>query len=299
MKTIIYATNCTTNDASALKYAYRFSCIMNADLHILHVYDFPPISFSTIQPSESLKRRMHEERVELVDKYCKKHLKNEFHQKPLTTHVVENDSVSESILRLSKLITPDLVIIGMKDSHSTRGYFAGNIANTLLDTIEEPLLIVPNSLVYDTISTIVYATDFEEEDILSLQKLTEIAKPFSALIEVIHVYKTDEYPAKMYMKQFKEALLQEVSYPEIVFKTIASTNIKSGLLSVLNNENANVLAMLERKHEWGFSNIFHKDLVKDIEVSLKIPLLAFSKYSTKLQNENTKSKNENGIISFV
>ena len=176
----------------------------------------------------------------------------------------------------------------MKDRHSARGYFSGNIANTLLNTIETPLLIVPNSLIYDTISTIVYSTDFEEDDILSIQKLVEIAKPFSALIEVIHVYKTDEYPAKEYMKKFKDTLLQKVSYPEITFKTIASTNIKSGLLSVLNNEKASMLVMLERKHDWNLSNMFHKDLVKEIEISLKIPLLVFNNRFTKLQNVNAK-----------
>ena len=298
MKTILYATDCTDNDASSLKYAYRFSCIMNANLHVLHVYNLPPILFSTIKPSELLKRRMREERVELLEKYCKKHLKNEFHKEPITTHAVENDSVSETILRLSKHIAPDLVIIGMKDRHSMRGYFSGNIANTLLDVIEMPLLIVPNSLVYDTISTIIYATDFEEDDILYLKKIIEIAKPFSALIEVIHVYESDEYPAKKYMQQFKHALQKEVSYPEIVFKTIASTSVKSGILSVLNNEDADMLVMLERKHEWSFSNIFQKDLVKDIEISLKIPLLAFSKQRKKLQNANAKCKNKNGILSF-
>ncbi|TGV04358.1 universal stress protein [Flavivirga rizhaonensis] len=288
METILYATDCTNNDASSLKYAYRFSCIMNADLHILHVYDFPPIAFSTIQPLESLKKRMHGEQIELVDKYCKTHLKNEFNQKPVITHVIDNNSVSESILRLSKILTPDLIIIGMKDSYSARGYFSGNIVNTLLDTIEIPLLIIPNNLIYNTISTIVYATDFEEADILSIQKL----------IEIVNVYKTDEYPAKKYMGQFKDTLFQEVSYPEIVFKTIASTNIKSGLLSVLNNEKASMLAMLERKHDWSFSNIFHKDLVKDMEVSLKIPLLAFNKDSTKLQNANAECNNDKEILSF-
>ncbi|WP_282121974.1 universal stress protein [Algibacter mikhailovii] len=298
MKTILYATNCTDNDAHALKYAYRFSSILGANLHVLHVYNLPPIAFSTINPTGSLKKRMHEERMHLLEKYCKKHLKNEFHQNPITTHVVESDSVSASISRLSKVITPDLVIIGMKDSHSNRGYFAGNIANTLLDTITVPLLIVPNSLVYETISTIVYATDFEEVDILSLQKITEIAKPFSALIEVVHVYETDDYPANKYMERFKEAFLKDRAYPEIIFKTMASSSIKSGLLRVLNNEKASMLTMLERKHDWSFSNIFQKDLVKDMEMSLKIPLLVFNKHNKTFQNEGHEYFRENEMLSM-
>ncbi|GAB1858488.1 hypothetical protein MHTCC0001_33260 [Flavobacteriaceae bacterium MHTCC 0001] len=277
MKTIIYATDCTINDISSLKYAYRFSCIMNANLHVLHVYNFPPITFSTIQTKKLLKKKMHEEQMELLDTYCKTHLKNEFQLKSFTTHVIENNSVSNSVLRLSKVINPDLIIIGMKDRHSTRGYFSGNIADTLLNVLEIPLLIIPNNMTYDTISTIVYATDFESKDIVFLQKVVEIAKPFSALIEVIHVYTADEYVAKTSMEYFKNTLRKKTSYPEIVFRTIPSKSIKSGLLRVLDNEEANLLAILERKHEWSFSNIFHKDLVKDMEMSLTIPLLAFNK----------------------
>lgn len=284
MKTILYATDCTINDASSLKYAYRLSSIMKASLHVLHVYEFPPISLLTIQTPENLKKRMHKEQVELLDKYCKTNLKHEFHQKPITTHVVESSSISDSILRLSKILNPDLTIIGMKDSHTTRGYFSGNIANTLLDSIEMPLLIVPNGMICNTISTIVYATDFEEYDIISLKKLVEVAKPFSALIEVIHVHKTDEHPVKILMEQFKDRVMQELLYSEITFKTIASTKIKSGLLSILNRENANVLAMLERKHDWNLANLFHKDLVKDMESEISIPLLVFNKYSMSIES---------------
>ncbi|GAL68713.1 universal stress protein [Jejuia pallidilutea] len=279
MKTILYATDCTVNDIASLKYAYRFSTIMKADLHIVHVYEFPPIANATLHAPELLKKRMHIEKTKLVENFCKVNLKHEFQQKPVTTHVIESGSVSESIQRLSNVLMPDLVIIGMKDHHSTREFFSGNIANALLDTIEMPLLIVPNGMIYNTISTIVYATDFEEYDILSLQKLAEIASPFSALIEVIHVYKTDERPAKVLMEAFKKRLLQKTSYPEITFKTIASTNIKSGLLSIVNWENANVLAMLERKHDWNLANLFHKDLVKEMESAISIPLLVFNKSS--------------------
>ncbi|GAA4941172.1 hypothetical protein GCM10023314_12680 [Algibacter agarivorans] len=298
MKTILYATDCTSNAASTLKYAYRFSAIMKAELHILHVYNFPPINLSTIQPLESLKKRMHKEQIELVNKYCAEHLKNEFCQKPITFHVVENSSVSDSVLRLSKILSPDLIIIGMKDSHSTRGYFSGNIANLLLDKIEAPLLIVPNHIPYNVLETIVYATDFEEADILSIKKLIEIARPFEALIEIVHVYEMNKHLARENMEKFKNILLKQVSYPEITFRSILSSKIKLGLLSVLNNGKASMLAMLERKHGWSFSNVFHKDLVKDMEASVEIPILAFNKHSTKIKLQNTNVNNSKNKLAY-
>ena len=283
MKAILYATDCTDNDAHTLRCAYRFSAIMKADLHVLHVYDFPPINFSIIQPKELLKKRMQKEQKDIVTKYCATHLKNEFRQKPITVHAVENVSIINGILDISKMLLPDLVILGMKDNHSNRGYFSGNIADALLNKIEIPLLIVPNGLSYDGISTIVYATDFEKEDIMSIKKLIEIAIPFEALIEIIHVFETEHYPAKENMERFKNTLLKEVSYSEIIFKTIASSKVKSGLLKVLKKEQATMLAMLERKHNIGFNIFSRKDLVKDMGTTVSIPLLAFTKHSTKFK----------------
>lgn len=293
MKTIIYATDCSTNDSSSLCYAYRFSSMMKADLHVIHVYDMPPINLSTIHPKEILSKRIHDEQKDMVTKYCATHLKNEFRKKPISVHAVENDSITNGIINLSKKLSPDLVVLGMKDSESTRGFFSGNIANALLDKIEVPILIVPNSFGCNSLSTIVYATAFEQEDILSIKKLVEIAKPFSALIEVIHVYENDEDSIKKSMEIFKNLLLKQVSYPEITFRTIESGKIKSGLLGFLKKENANMLVMLERTNKNSFNSLFHKDLVKELEAVVTIPVLAFNKQSANLKMvKTTNIKNE-------
>ena len=276
MKTIIYATDCSENSAQALRYAYRFSLIMKADLHVLHVYDLPPVNLAIINSKKILKKHMQEEQFELVKKYCAKHLKNEFRQKPIKIHVIDGTSITDSILWLSKKLLPDLVILGMKDNHSHRGYFSGNIADSLLHKIEVPLLIVPNHVSYNSLSTIVYATDFELKDIESLKKLIEIARPFSALIEVIHVFDKNQNEAKENMQIFKNLILKQTTYPEIIFKTIASGKVKSGILNTVKNEKADLLAMLERKQERNFSLFLDKDLVQEMEESVSIPVLAFT-----------------------
>lgn len=283
MKTILYATDCTENDASALKYVYNFSRIMKADLHVVHVYDLPPVSVSVIQRSEVLRRNINLELKHVVVKYCEAHLKNEFHKNPIKIHAIEDVSVENAIINLSKTLLPDLVVLGIKDSHSHRGLFSSNIANVLLDKIEVPIMMLPNGLIYNNISTIVYATDFDREDILPIKNLIEIVRPFEARVEVVHIYRSDTTTAKERMEQFKEILLDQISYQDITFKAIAATKTKMGLLSVLDNENASMLAMLERKHHLSIDNLFHKDLVKDMEHTVAVPILAFNKQSTKVK----------------
>ena len=276
MKSIIYATDCSQNSAQALRYAYRFSLIMKADLHVLHVYDLPPVNLAVINSKTILKKHMQEEQKDLVKKYCTKHLKNEFRQKPIIIQAIQGTSITESILSLSKKIHPDLVILGMKDNKSTRGFFSGNIADVLLHKIDVPLLIVPNNVSYNSLSTIIYATDFEEKDIDSVLKLIEIAKPFSALIEVIHVYELNKNEAKENMEKFKNRITKLSAYPEIIFNTIASGKVKSGLLNTVKNENADLIAMLERSQPKKFSLFLDKDLVQEMEASVSIPVLAFT-----------------------
>ena len=276
MKSIIYATDCSQNSAQALRYAYRFSLIMKADLHVLHVYDLPPVNLAVINSKTILKKHMQEEQKDLVKKYCTKHLKNEFRQKPIIIHAIRGTSITESILSLSKKIHPDLVILGMKDNKSTRGFFSGNIADALLHKIDVPLLIVPNNVSYNSLSTIIYATDFEEKDIDSVLKLIEIAKPFSALIEVVHVYELHKNEAKENMEKFKNRITKLSAYPEIIFNTIASGKVKSGLLNTVKNENADLIAMLERSQPKKFSLFLDKDLVQEMEASVSIPVLAFT-----------------------
>lgn len=281
MKKILYATDCKNNSASGLKYAFQFSQVIKAELHILHVYDFPQLSRSIIQPREAVKKSMQREQKDTVLKYCKTHLGDQFKEDAITIHVVEKVSVANSILSTAKILSPDLVIIGMKDRQSNRGLFAGNIADKLLDKIERPLMMVPNSLEYKKLETVVYATDFENEDIFYIQKLIEIVSLFDAHLEIVHIQKTDETAPKEQMEAFKNTLLKQITYSKISFRNVVSTKIKSGLLSIVNNEKVDMLAMLERKQSLRLKNIFHKDLVKNMETTLAIPILAFSKSAKK------------------
>jgi nucleotide-binding universal stress UspA family protein len=285
MKTILYATDCSKNDASTLKYAYRFSYIMKADLHILHVYKSPLVNISLTQSTEVANKRIKQEQKDDVNKFCQTHLKNEFRQTPITIHVEENASIEDAIADTTETLKPDLVILGTKDDYSKRGFFSNNIANELLDKIETPLMMIPNGLIYTNISTIIYATDFENEDVELIKQLTDIVRPFDALIEVVHIYRTDTTTAKEKMERFKTLISKQISYKDITFKTIASTKIKSGLLSVIDNEQANMIAMLERKHELSIHNLLRKDLVKEMEANVAIPLIAFNKKSSSQEKE--------------
>lgn len=277
MKTLLYATDCTQSTSIALKYAYRFSVAMKARLHVLHVYDLAPFETVTVRSRNVLENNFFSEQHAILKDYCKKHLKHELGPKKITSIVKKNRSVPEAILETVRKISPDLVMVGIKKPKTLRGFFAGNIANELMERMNTPLLIVPNGVYYHGLSTLLYATDFEEADVHAIKSAVEIAEPYGALVKIVHVLRKRELGVDRQMNWLKKAVQQKIEYPEIVLKIQEAKDVESGLLKCINTEMPEILAMMEREHDSLLDRFLHKDLVQTMEGEITIPLLVFNK----------------------
>ena len=279
MKSILYATDRSRHATPALRYAYNLSQALGAKLIVLSVFDVPPIAVSTIRTPVQLKKMATEEQMMLLHNYCSRYLKDRMNP-DITLDVVDSPTISEGILKRTKEHRPDLLILGMKDEHTLRGYFSGNIASAILNECQCPVLMVPNQFRYRKLKTLVYATDFEERDIKAIEKLSDFAAPYEAEIRVVHIPTKEEYAGMEQMEWFKEMLDQQVDYPHIKFHMIFADNIQEGLSIYTKDLNADLLAMLERENSRSFfSKLFHRDHVKVMESRSSIPLLSFSEMS--------------------
>ena len=276
MDTILYATDCSRNSISTLNYAKNLSETLNAKLVVFHVYDIPPVRTSNIRSSEQLNKLAMNEQKELVEDYCRNNLDQNLNKDQLICEVTENTSISKAISDKIKKDTIDLLIIGMKDEHSARGFFSGNIANKLIDKNLCPILIIPPEYSYKKIEKMVYASDFESADIIALEKMSEIAEKYDADIEVVHIPTLEEYAAMQQMEWFKELLEAQVPYKKISFHMVLANSIEQGLRIHIGDENADILGMLERENQGLFASVFGKDIVKRMENLVTIPILCYN-----------------------
>jgi len=276
MDTILYATDCSKNSISTLNYAMNLSETLKAKLVVFHIFDIPPVRTSNIRPSEQLNKLAIIEHKEILEDYCNKNLNQNLSKNQLTYEVAQNSSISKGIIdRISKA-NIDLLVIGMKDEHSARGFFSGNIANKLIDKKLCPILIIPPHYNYKKLKKIAYASDFESSDIIAIEKLATIAERYNAEIEVVHIPTTDEYATMQQMEWFKELLRVQVAYKKISFHMVLANSIEQGLRMHIRDENADILGMLERVNKGIFAAIFNKDIVKKMETLVTIPILCFN-----------------------
>ncbi|WP_297707375.1 universal stress protein [uncultured Eudoraea sp.] len=280
MKTILCATDYSDNSISALKLANVFRKKLKAELHVVHVFDISATFISTVSLAYArLEEAAFNSHREKLDSFCWKNLRMMENEKGPVIHVVENSIESNGIIEKAEEINADLIIVGMTGSNIVKDLIIGSTATALIEKSPLPVLSVPQISKLSELSTIVYATAFEEADVLAIKKITEFATAFDTEIKLIHVSTKKEYAAEDQMLWFKEMLKEKVTYEKISFEFRLSDDVFNTLKAYLKEVDADILVMLEREGHTLIPNLWHYDLVKRMKLERLVPLLSYQKNS--------------------
>src|SRR5690606_17923027 len=121
----------------------------------------------------------------------------------LQLQVAENRSAVKGILSIAEEWHAQMIVVGTKGESALRTIIMGSTTKNLIEEAPCPVMAIPADMSYKSPKTIVYATDFEEEDVFAIRKLTELAKAFDAKIKVLHIITEKEYEGETQMEWFK------------------------------------------------------------------------------------------------
>jgi nucleotide-binding universal stress UspA family protein len=276
MKTIIFASDYSKNAVTALKYASGLSSKLGTNLLVIHIYSLPMmlgLEFDIFY--DELEKTTLKKHNTKLKNFCKKHLGKDLAGMNVKTEAFENLSVSHGILAKAAENKAFMIVIGMKKESAIKELFMGDTSMSLIEKAPCPVLLVPKSA-SENLKKIVYATDFEQEDIGAIYKLSQIAKKFGAKITVVHIAPSIIGDANIKMDWFKEMVEQKVTYKKIKFKVLFSEVIFGALKAYLDSNKIDMVAMLEREKSGFLKKLFQRDMVKEMESFGKIPLLSFN-----------------------
>lgn len=280
MKTILYATDYSENSIPALKYAYSLSSAMQASLKVIHVFDLPTmldnLSLKAEEAFPDIEGDAYKKHISKLTAFCQEHLGTAIDKTTITVEAIENKSAVNGIVSKAKEIDAFLIISGMRGGSALREIIIGSTAKHLIENSPCPVLSIPKTLSHTQIKTIVYATDFEEEDLGAINKLIEIAEPLNAKIKIIHVSPLKETVGKEPMKIIVDKINKYIDYPHVEIDILYSDDVFTDLKIYLGKANADLIAMLERNDKSLISQVFHRDQIKKMESYGKIPLLSFN-----------------------
>ena len=166
----------------------------------------------------------------------------------------------------------DLVIMGSHKSHGLARFLFGSHTHDVLDTINCPVLLVPERLKFKKIDTIAYATDLTFSDFKVVNYLVKIAGPFDSKILVSHVSPYG-LPGLEMDKAIEHSVNELfVNHPKVFYTSVKGDNIPKRLLEISGSGKADILALVHKRYGF-FESLFHSSISKKMADTGKVPLL--------------------------
>jgi nucleotide-binding universal stress UspA family protein len=279
MKTILFPTDFSTNAIHASKYAAMLATQLNAKVVLLHAYPVPiPIlaeqqlmfdtEISVLQSEEDAKENL----AVFTTKFI------EDTNLPIcnVTQMVEYGLLSDKIIEVAKSINADFIVMATKGTENAIDRWLDTNAQNVIESVECPVWFIPENAPLNLPQTIMYAADFENDEIGATQKLLDIAKPIGASCKVIHIHEYfDLNVANTVQEQVKE-LENKFEDDDISFKNLNRTGIVEGLETYIETHKPDVLALAVYEKSF-LSKIFNTSISKHFIEEAILPMLTFKK----------------------
>lgn len=282
MKTLLVATDFSTNAKHAADYAYKLAEQLRANLVLCNAFIVP----AEVPDAGFVSWPMYEYEEMLRD--------SEEELKALRTKLEEEnpDAIFKPVIRCANDVgtLPDVINEVVEQKHVLLSVIAAHGGNTLSELmvgnhsrrmIEEttiPLLVVPFNAEIKAIKKVAFATDFSEpgKDLQIIYKLINLIRPLNAELLITHIEdaKEQKHDFKKWLDNFLVELANKADYPHIYYRLVKGNTPERGLDWLSEHGLVDVLAMVHREHDL-FSRIFKGSHTQKMADHLNIPLLVF------------------------
>jgi len=277
LKKIIHPTDFSENASKALEYAIGLSQKFDAELILLNIGSLPttmnsPSSMSSFSEMEDVMKvsimGQLRDYAASNKKTMDKNLKIQFKAKL-------NSSTVNGILEAINESDADLVVVGTKGQSKLKEIIVGSTTKALVSKASCPVLAIPEKAIFGGFNKIVYASDFDPNDLDVIQRVTAMAQLYEASISVLHIF-TKEPGEHSDSVAFQQWLTEVVKYPNIKFDSLVSDKAAKSLADYILDSKADLVVFFEKENTF-IGGLFHKGMVKQfVDHAATIPLMSYN-----------------------
>lgn len=176
----------------------------------------------------------------------------------------------------------EMIVIGAPTDCAIEHIFTGSHTYRVIETANCPVLVVPSRAGLYQLDKVVFATDFEPDDLKAIRYLLELSQTLGFGIEVVHVIVNgDEDQRDLAQREAAfNRQLAKLKSPAIACKEIRGKEVVGRLNRISKQTGADMLAMTHHQYSF-FKRLFSDSIAKKELAHQKIPLLVFPiKYRT-------------------
>ena len=282
---ILVPTDFSEVSAHACHYAIHLAVKLKAEIKILHVYENPAadmrarettsfVDYAQLAVQET-ERNARTGMVTFTNK-IRDYMRSrdisgvKMHGSMVMGHV------SERINVITGIYQPDVIVLGTAGEGEEQEGFISALAGSIIKSAEIPVYAVSGHFSQEDFEklNILYATDFNENDHTSLNKLLGILEPFDKKITCVHI-DTEHNPSKKErMDELNTYLESEYSQHDISCRLIEDEDVLHGIKEFAAFNQVNLLSFTTRKRSI-FEKLFKPNLFRRVLHQANLPLLIF------------------------
>lgn len=281
MKTLIVATDFSAIAQNATQYAMEMARAIQANVHLLHVYQLP-VNYGAIDIPVS----MPDWKADTEDLMAeiKKQLEQNAGGQVMVNTEVRIGSFMLELAAVCDRLHPYAVIMGCKGSTAAERLLFGTHAIDAMKHLAWPVITVPLEATFHAVKKIGLACDLEDPEItVPLSDITRLVTDFNATLHVLNTGTDQAYDPKMVLAS--GWLGEKLKNVQHKFHFIKG-DTDEAILHFAEKNDVDLLVVLPRRHSF-LDALIYKSHTKQFVLHSHIPLMALHYHE---ETTNTSSK---------
>lgn len=278
---LLALTHFEKNYESFIRYGVELAMDMGRPikfLYVINIDSFQGVAAGTQGPSlmyikeiiDKKKEETYEKFRMLTDK-----INNEYREHTnLSYEIAEGTDITE-LARVSGKEETGMILT--ENSVENDVFSREAISLEIIKELNLPVWVIPEGTVYKPFKNIVYATDYQHEDVTSIQQLTVIMRNFNPFIHAVHITENKDFEERVKKEGFIRILREKTDYPNIDIKALSNLDtdkVPELVINYASMVNADLIVLL--KENKGFlDKLFKRSISKQFITKTTIPLLYF------------------------
>ncbi len=274
MKKILIPVDFSKPSENALRVAAELARKNNAEIHVLHVVEMAETLFGTEQFN------VDDEQIIFFMKMAKKRFQN-FLDKPYLEGLKVIDSIEVGsprmgIKELQEKENIDFVVMGSNGASGIDEILIGSNTEKVVRHSDVPVLVVKQELDKLEIENIVFASNFDEENLNAFKKAKSFADSFNAKLHLLYVnLPGNQFYSSEEIHQQIDSFLSKAgmdSFDNI--KIYNDYTIELGVINGAKALDADMIAMPTHGRK-GLSHFFNGSIGEDVVNHSTLPVITF------------------------
>lgn len=274
--------------AFASRYAIKIACKTGAEIRFFHTYYSPAFDLIELAGAVQTQSQLREEvtsNLEETEKAAALSFVEKMKEyaatcgmKPsLIGYEIVPGVPEDEIIQCCEHYQPDLVVMGTHGKGTGITNIMGSVTAAIINRSTYPILAIPEKYTFvgeKNIRNIVYVTDFDESDFVSLRKLMVLTEQLELDIHCVHVGDNPGAWDQVKMEGLMEYFRKAYGKDRVTFSFLQQKNLLDDFDRLIRDHNINMVSLTSRRQNI-LEKLFRPNLTRRLFYHTSIPLLVF------------------------